>query len=367
MSVPLSSEVRALLVLHLVPGLGPRLTAALLERCGSAEGVLQAGPAELREVPYIGAKLAADVHEAVRHADVDAELERMARHGVRLVAIGTPEYPASLATIPDPSHLLYARGTLEPEDAKAVAIVGSRKFTAYGRRTATQLAGALARAGYTVVSGLARGIDGVAHRAALEAGGRTIAVLAGGLSRIYPPEHADLAREVESSGALLSEAIMEQEPLPPLFPARNRIISGLCQGVVIVEAATRSGALITARHAAEQGRSVFAVPGPIDSDSSGGTNELIRKGAILVRSADDIREELEGISAAIESAAPTGPPPGLDELQTRIWELVRDQPRHADELAQRLGLNVPQLSGVLLMLEMKKVVRRLPGNRYERC
>jgi DNA processing protein len=228
------------------------------------------------------------------------------------------------------------------------------------------LAVGLVHAGYTVVSGLARGIDGAAHRAALQAGGRTVAVLAGGLSRIYPPEHADLAREVETHGALLSEATMDQEPLPGMFPARNRLISGLCRGVVIVEAAERSGALITASHAGEQGRTVFAVPGPIDSPASGGTNELIRKGAILVRGVEDILEELQG-SQVVSPRAATAPLPELEGVERQVWDFLAEQPRHLDEMAQQLRLTVPQLSGTLMALEIKKRVRRLPGNRYERC
>jgi DNA processing protein len=367
MSAELSPEVRALLVLHLVPGLGPRLTAALLERFGSAAAVLEASADDLCEVPHIGPKLAGDVRDAVRRADVDAELRRMEEHGVRLLALGTPEYPESLATIPDPPHLLYARGTLEARDAKAVAVVGSRSCTSYGRKVAERLAGGLARAGYTVVSGLARGIDGVAHRAALKAGGRTVAVLANGLSRIYPPEHRDLAGEVAAAGAVLSEAAMDVGPLAPLFPARNRIISGLAQAVVVVEAAERSGALITARHAAEQGRTALAVPGPVDGDASGGTNRLIRQGAILCRGVEDVLEELEGVRDTTGPSVPAAPPPGLDETQQRVWEFLAGSPRHLDEMVQQLSLPVPQLTGALLLMEMKKTVRRLPGNRYERC
>jgi DNA processing protein len=302
--------------------------------------------------------------------DVPAELERMARRDVHLLALGHAGYPAALAPIAGPPHLLYVRGNFEERDANAVAIVGSRSCTSYGRRFAERLAGDLCRAGYTVISGLARGIDGCAHRGALKAGGRTMAVLAGGLSRIYPPEHADLAEEVRAAGALVSEAAMEMEPMAGMFPARNRIISGLARGVVIVEANEKSGALITASHAADQGRPVFAVPGPVDSAASAGTNALIRKGAILVRGVDDIREELEGVSAVAKGAggaAPATPPPGLDEGQRRIWEFLTGAPRHLDEMAQQLGIAVPQLSTALMMLEMKRVVRRLPGNRYERC
>jgi DNA processing protein len=244
-------------------------------------------------------------------------------------------------------------------------MVGSRHCTGYGRKVAERLGAELARAGYTIVSGLARGIDGIAHRAALKAGGRTLAVLAGGLSKIYPPEHADLAREVEQSGALITEAAVAMEPMAGMFPARNRLISGLSRGVVIIEAAERSGALITASHAADQGRPVFAVPGPLDSPASAGTHQLVRKGAILIRGVEDILEELQGIRPAV-SAARSEPPPALDDLQRRIWESLQDQPRHIDALVQQLQVSVTEVSKNLLLLEMKKVVRRLPGNQYER-
>src|SRR5208337_1210371 len=249
MTVPISPEMRDLLALHLIPGLGPRLTAALLERFGSAVAILRATSAQLQSVPHIGAKLAQDFSEAMRTVNIEAEVALLERHETNLLMLGTPEYPASLTEIPDAPHLLYIRGQVQPADARAVAIVGSRHCTAYGRRVAEQLAGGLARNGWTVISGLARGIDGAAHRAALKAGGRTIAVLAGGLTKIYPPEHAELAREIEAAGALLSESAMSLEPMAGMFPARNRLISGLSRGVVIVEAAERSGALITADHA----------------------------------------------------------------------------------------------------------------------
>jgi DNA processing protein len=377
MGLPISDEVRDLLTLSLVPGIGPRLTAALLERFGSAAAVLRASVAELAAVPYVTPRLAESIHRAATGSETAAELDRMERHGVRLIALGSPDYPAWLANIHDPPYLLYQRGTLTAADANAVALVGSRGCTDYGRRMAARLASGLVRAGVTVISGLARGIDGTAHRAALEAGGRTLAVLAGGLSRIYPPEHADLARQVEASGALLTESKMEQEPLAGLFPVRNRIISGLSKIVVLIEAAQKSGALITARHAAEQGRTVMAVPGPVDAESSGGIHELLRSGAALCRGVEDILEELHGVSAMATAAkqaasalaappVPSGPPPGLDENQRRIWNVLTEV-CHLDQLVQRLGLGVPQVSGALMMMEMKKIVRRLPGNRYERC
>jgi DNA processing protein len=378
MSDAITPESRDLLALALVPGLGPKLTAALLQRFGSASAARRASAEQLRRVPHIGDKLANDFAVALRDLDVDAELALVARHGVRLLPPGSPEYPAALATIPDPPPLLFVRGSLEPADARAVALVGSRNCSPYGTRTAERIAGGLARAGWTVVSGLAYGIDAAAHRGALEAGGRTLAVLAGGLSRIYPREHTKLADDVAASGALLTESSMKQEPLPGLFPARNRIISGICRAVVVVEANERSGALITAEHAAEQGREVFTVPGNVDSAASAGCLRLLRDGVRPVRNADDIIEDLGGIAPIVappaepaQSAdAPTPPPsvepPGLDPTGQRIWQVLAGQPRHIDELVRDLGMPVAQLSGALMMLEMKKVVRRLPGNQFER-
>lgn len=362
----ISPDLRAQLTLHLVPGIGPRLTAALLNRFGSAAAVLRATAEQLCEVPHIGGKTAGELHRAMRTADVSGELESMARHGVRLLALGTTDYPAALAEIGDPPHLLFVRGTLTAADAKSVALVGPRHCSSYGRRIAERLATGLVQRGYTVVSGLARGIDGVAHRAALKAGGRTVAVLAGGLSRIYPPEHAELAAEVQSAGALISEASMSMQPMAGMFPARNRLISGLSRAVVVIEAAERSGALITAQHAAEQGRPALAVPGSIDSPTSGGTNRLIRQGAVLVRGVDDIIEELEGPAAVPASKPAPAPPPDLTEPQRRIWDFIGDQPKHIDDMARRLEMPVSTLSSTLMILEMKKLIRRLPGNFYER-
>src|SRR6266851_5295367 len=212
MTESVSPDIRDLLSLHLVPGIGPRLTAALLAHFGSVADVLRASADELQQVPLIGPKLAQNILGAQRGTDLDEELQRVERYSVQLLRLGAAEYPGSLASIPDPPHLLYLRGTFTQADANAVALVGSRGCTAYGRKATERLASGLVRAGVTVVSGLARGIDGIAHKAALDAGGRTIAVLAGGLSRIYPPEHGELANAVMASGALVTEATMEQEP-----------------------------------------------------------------------------------------------------------------------------------------------------------
>lgn len=375
MSDPPPADLRDHLALALVPNLGPVRTAALLRHFGSPAAALRAAAADLRGVPQIGEKLAGAFAAAFRAVDVDAELRLVERHGVRVVPLGHPAYPARLVAIPDPPPLLYFRGELTPADADAVGIVGTRACTGYGRRVAERIAGGLARAGWTVISGLARGIDGVAHRAALDAGGRTVAVLAGGLSRVYPPEHADLAEQVVRQGCLVTETPMTVDPQPGMFPARNRIISGLARAVVVVEAPARSGALITVEHAAEQGREVFAVPGPVDGDASAGCLELIRNNGVkLVRSAEDVIEDLRGI------APPDPPPPkagggrqppvtaspqNLDPLQQQVWDAL-DRPRHGDELARQLGRPVSELTPVLIGLELKKLIRRLPGNQYER-
>jgi DNA processing protein len=238
-----------------------------------------------------------------------------------------------------------------------------------------QLAAGLARAGWTVVSGLARGIDGVAHAAALEAGGRTIAVLAGGLSRIYPPEHKDLAERIVTQGALLTETPMTVDPLPGMFPARNRIISALSRGVVIIEANAKSGALITATHAGDQGRDVFVVPANVDAAASAGCLELLRKGARLIRHVDDLLEDLQGLSPppANPPTAPTLverpplalPPPEMSESHRQIWDAL-DRALSIDELSRLLPIATSDLLIHIMQMELKRLVRRLPGNRIER-
>ncbi|HEY1186601.1 MAG TPA: DNA-processing protein DprA [Gemmata sp.] len=375
------SDLNDHLALALVPGLGPKLTAALLERFGSPAAALRATAADLMHVPHIGEKLAGSIAAALRAVNVGPELALLERHGVRPVPLGSPEYPPPLAAVTAPPPLLYFRGSWVEADQNAIGIVGSRACTAYGRRVAEHVARDLVRAGFTIVSGLARGIDGAAHRAALDAGGRTIAVLAGGLSAIYPPEHAPLADEVAQRGCLVTETPMTVAPQPGMFPARNRIISGLSRAVVVIEANAKSGALITATHAAEQGRETFAVPGAVDSAASAGCLELLRKGARLVRGADDILEDLKGIAAAdyqpaggrpAPAARPSEPSPApqpalpaLDPAQQRVFDALRGK-RHADELARELSLAVGELSRTLMQLELKKAVRRLPGNFYER-
>ncbi len=377
---PADAELRAWVTLTLVPGLGPKLTQALLDRFGSAAAAVAATEAQLLGVDHVGEKTARQFADALRTVDPSAELQRAADAGVTIIPRVADAYPKSLRTLPDAPPVVYLAGDYTPEDEKAVAIVGSRSCTGYGRKAARQLAGSLARAGYTVVSGLALGIDGEAHRGALEAGGRTLAVLAGGLSRIYPPEHVGLAQEVRGRGALLTEAPMGLPPQRGMFHTRNRLISGLSVAVVVIEANAQSGALITARHAAEQGRELFILPANADSMTSAGSLKLLRDGARLIRDADDLLEDLKGLrtpklpaaarqpdlfTEAPPPPAPTPEPPTLDGTAKLVWDALTD-PLHVDEICRHLGKGAAELSGVFLQLEMKKAIRRLPGNVYER-
>lgn len=367
MASDLTAEDRALLALHLVPGIGPRLLEALLEHFGSAEESLRAGPAALLEIPHLGPKVAGALARALDNRDVDAELALLEEHRVQLLRKNGPGYPPALANIPGAPPLLFVRGDLRPTEEKCIGLVGSRTCTSLGKRWADKLARELAAAGWTVVSGLARGIDVQAHNGALEAGGRTIAVLAGGLKKIYPPEHAELAEAVVANGALVTESGMRMEPLAGLFPARNRIISGLSRGVIIIEAGEKSGALITARHALDQGREVFTLPGPVDGPTWSGNHLLLRQGARLVRNARDVLEDLEDLPPLTEEGiAATRPAPlNLSGLAQLVWDAL-SEPRSIDLLADQVGQSVVRLTGTLIQMELSGVIRRLPGNVYER-
>jgi DNA processing protein len=360
-----------LICLTMVPGVGPQTGRALIEHFGSAGKALDANLGSLRKVEGVGPKLAEKIATARRDYEPEAELKLCREGGVSIVASGSAGYPESLAEIPDPPILLYMRGAFEERDALAIAIVGSRHCTPYGLRIAEKLGASLGRVGLTVVSGLARGIDAAAHRGALRAGGRTIAVLANGLAGIYPPEHEGLAREVAAAGAIVSEMHMQQEPLAGLFPQRNRIISGLSLGVVVVEATPRSGSLSTAKHAMEQNREVFAVPGPVDSLSSVGCHRLIRDGARLVETVDDILEELGPLVREIKPAEdePSVRRPSeltLNDQERAILGRLGDSPIAVDQLIAETRLTASQVLATLSVLEMRRLVRRMPGQAFVR-
>jgi DNA processing protein len=352
--------------LSMVAGIGPRLFARLVEYFGNATAALDAAPSQLRSVEGIGPKLCSAIVRARDEIDAAGELAACREHGISLLARGEANYPAMLAEIPDPPTVLFMQGTLLPADGLSVAIVGSRHATRYGLEQAERLAGSLARAGLTIVSGLARGIDAAAHRGALAAGGRTLAVLGSGLLEIYPPEHADLAREVALHGAVLSEAPLRAQPSSGSFPQRNRIISGLSLGVIVVEASTQSGALITARLAMEQSREVFAVPGPVDSRMSRGCHRLLRDGATLVETADDVLEELGPLVAATPTA--TGEVvhhPAellLNEIERQVLQAIGGSQATIDELVATTGLPTAQILATLSVLEMRRLVKRPSAN-----
>jgi DNA processing protein len=361
-------QLLAALRLSLVDGVGPRIRQSLIARFGSSAGVFEAGHDELQEVEGVGPKIAAAIVAAKHGQTAETELVRCRELGIDLVLRDAAAYPPALARICDPPGVLFCRGKLEPRDELAVAVIGSRRCTVYGRQQAERLAGALARAGLTIVSGLARGIDAAAHRGALEAGGRTLAVLGTGLAKIYPPEHAELADRIAHQGALLAEVSLDTAPLPGLFPQRNRIISGLSLGVVVIEASRSSGAMHTVRHAIEQGREVFALPGRVDSLASEGCHDMIRDGATLVRHVDDILQGLGPLVGPIRSAdgqsVHTARELLLDDQERRILSLVPIDPIHIDQILSQAGIEPSRALATLTVLEMRRLVRRLPGGQF---
>ena len=351
--------------LSMVSGVGPRIRKALLEHFGSARAALAAAPSELRVVPGVGLKIARSIVIADQHINVEAEIALCRERGIDILCEAHAGYPRVLREIHDPPGVLFVRGEIKPNDALAIGIVGTRHATQYGLRQAEPLAGALTRAGLTIISGLARGIDAAAHRGDLAAGGRTIAVLASGVMNIYPPEHEKLADEVAACGALVSEAPPRSAPVSGAFPQRNRLISGMSLGVIVVEAAERSGALITARHAMEQGREVFAVPGNVDSRASAGCHRLIRDGAKLVESADDVLEELGPLVEAVprDDGQVIHHPAELllNELEQQVLAAISSEATSIDQIICDTGLPVPQVLSTMSVLEMRRLIRRLSG------
>lgn len=359
-------SLEATVRLALVPGVGPILRKSLMEHFGSAEAVLAAALSQLREVSGVGPKLARTIVTARDEIDVETELQLCREHGVLILWDADASYPRLLREIHDPPGILFVHGTLGPDDAMAVAVVGARHATTYGRRQAERLAGELARAGLTVVSGLARGIDAAAHHGALQAGGRTIAVLGSGVLNVYPPEHGELAARVRASGALISENPPRAQPMSGAFPQRNRLITGMSLGVIVVEAAERSGALISARHAMEQGREVFAVPGRVDSRASRGCHRLIRDGAKLVESVEDVLEELGPlVEATPRSDGRVVHHPAelqLNDQERLVLDAIDNDPTSVDNIVAVSGLPVHRVLSTISVLEMRRLIRRVSGN-----
>lgn len=371
----ISDSAKKYLRLKCAENIGPVVVRRLIEYFGHIDAVADASLADLARVEDVGEKRAKSLLAAHNSDTISAAVEReialAAEQGVRIICPDDDEYPAGLKQIPDPPICLYVRGRLTRQDALAIAIVGSRKCTQYGYEQATRFAELLAQAGFTVVSGMARGIDGRAHEAALRCNGRTIAVLGNGLAHVYPPEHGKLADQIEQRGAVLSELPMDTPPDAKNFPPRNRIVIGLCLGVIVVEANKRSGALISARLATEYNREVFAIPGRIDSATSYGTNALIRDAsAKLVTCLEDILDELGDVGRILnpagDNARSAAPAPPLNDEEARLYEHLAKTPRTIDELHEASGIELPKLGAMLTMLQLKGAVTALPGQQYAR-
>ncbi len=346
-----------------VPGIGESRLLALLKRYQSPSLVLEATPEDLQAVAGLDGKTAASLRSSVRRKVGRAQLGTLRSIGADLLIYGTEGYPEPLYHIYNPPPILFVLGSWTAEDARALAMVGSRRATSYGRRVARALGRDLALRGFTVISGMARGIDSEGHRGALETGGRTVAVLGSGLDVPYPPENKGLMGQIASCGAVITEFPPGTEPLAGNFPQRNRLISGLAHGVIVVEATERSGAMITAAYALDQGRDVFSVPGNIENRTSTGTNLLIKRGAKLVQSVDDILEELPPAIAQGSRSLP----PSLTKPEEEVWEALAEEPLHIDALARGLGVETPRLLATLLGMELRGLIRQQPGKIFSRA
>ena len=366
--------------LNCVPGVGSITSKRLIEAFGTPKHVFSASQGELRSVDGVGGELARRIATFPVEEVLEREVAAVERAGITLCTLHDEDYPPQLVTLYDPPPVLYVRGALMASDQLAIAVVGSRRPTAYGRSVAERLAGELASLGFTVVSGLARGIDGLVHQAALSAGGRTLAVYGSGIDLVFPAEHRELADAIAERGALISEFPMGVPPVAHNFPRRNRIIAGLALGTVVVEAAAKSGSLITARCAMEQGREVFAVPGPVITGNSRGAHRLIKQGATLVEGVEDIIDALplhframleeaqaaEGVSTSEpEPASVLVPPaPRVSASERALLALIQEEPRPIDRMIEESGLAPSAVSGLLVQLELKGLVARGPDSCY---
>lgn len=345
-----------------VSGIGPAKLRALLDHFGSLADAWEANPWQLQQIG-IDSRSVENLLETRSTIDLDAEIDKVEKEGIKLLVWESPDYPKYLKEIPNPPPLLYMRGQITVGDQWAVAVVGTRRLTTYGRQVTQDLVRGLVNNNITIVSGLARGIDAVAHKAAVDAGGRTIAVLGSGLDNLYPAEHRKLAARIASGqGAILTEYALGVRPDARNFPPRNRVISGLSMGVVIVEAGRKSGALITSNFALEQDREVFAVPGNINSPASVGTNKLIQQGAKLVRTVDDILEELNLTMVPQQAAVQEVIPETAEEAV--LLEHLTHQPVHIDELIRQVEMPSGLVGSTLALMELKGMVQQVGGMNY---
>lgn len=365
-----TEDRQAFLQLALVNGVGPRTLAALFAHFGSATNVLGATLAQLGKVPRVGPKLSSLIRDASSSDLADRVAQHCQDNDVRILIAGDSDFPRLLTELADPPVLLFVKGHFQPSDQLSIGMVGTRHCTHYGRTMAERLSKTLARYGITIVSGLARGIDAVSHQGALDVSGRTIAVLGSSVTDIYPPEHAELAKKIVEHGALVSETHPFAKPKAGVFPQRNRIISGLSLGVIVVEAAERSGSLITARHAGDQGRDLFAVPGQANSRMSRGCNQLIRDGAILIQDAEDVIEHLgplvERAKLSEEKIVHHPVELQLNEIEQCVLQAIDSSPTDIDQVIVKSNLPVPRVLSTLSVLEMRGLIQRPSGRTVVR-
>jgi DNA processing protein len=346
---------------NLIKGIGAVRMHGLVAYFGDLEAAWNATPAELTQAG-LGAKLVERVVSARQGVDLDQVCARIEAQGIQILTWVDEAYPSRLREIDQPPPVLYIRGEYLQDDLFAVAIVGTRKVTPYGRQVTEEIASFLASNGITVVSGLARGVDAIAHQAALRTGGRTIGVLGSGVDKIYPPEHRALAGQMMERGAIISDYAVGTPPDASNFPPRNRIISGLSLAVVVIEAAETSGALITAEFAAEQGREIFAVPGSILAPQSKGTNRLIQNGALPLLTPDDLMQALDLTRIGEQKTARKILP--ADETEARVLGVLGSEPMHVDEIRNQANLPIEKVSATLALMELKGMVRQVGGMNY---
>jgi len=358
------NTLEALVLLNMVEGIGSVRLKKLMEFFKEAPRVFEASAHELTSSGILNSAMAKRVLDAPRRYSAKQEIQNAAKQGVRILTLFDEGYPNILKEIYDPPFVLYTKGEFIAADANAVGVVGSRGASPYGLSCAEIFSSKLSRYGLTVVSGLARGIDTVSHRAALNSNGRTIAVLGSGFNNIYPPENEGLFNEIAQKGVVVSQFSLNTAPLACNFPIRNRIISGLSRGVLVVEASFKSGALITARFALEQGREVFAIPGKVTSDTSCGTNELIKQGAKMVTKPEEILEDLQFNFTFINDQPGQKPEGSLNAKELSVAELLSDEPQYIDSISEQSGLSASDIMSILAQLELKGFAKQLPGKNF---
>ncbi len=361
----------AYIILNMLPRIGPVRVRKLIDFLGSAEGVLKASMDQLMRVDGVGPQLAEGIKGWEESVDLSQEVAEAKSRGIKILAQTDADFPKPLLEMYDTPLVLYVWGELSSVDDKGIAMVGSRNYTHYGQQCARRLSFQLANRGVTVLSGLARGIDTFAHEGAIAAGGRTIAVLGSGLAQIYPPENMELAQKIaDGNGAAVSEFPLSMKPNKTTFPMRNRIVAGWSNGVLVVESPVWSGSQITANLANEMGKQVYAIPGQIDSPSSAGCHALIRNGATLVSSAEDILADIEMLPLSTdppEKKRETSPAfLALSDKEQKIFDCLSSSPVLIDTLMEQTGYALPELSVLLIQMELKKLLEQLPGQRYVR-